>query len=281
MSSVSQLCNSFKIHHKDHYSHCYLSRYIKAIIYKETQQLSLLLFLSSRRSDYRSRLRRAKLLAAVQQHCLVAKHPQQRKETLRLVDSNCNHTIHSLQYATSLRANVQQPKPQCCKLHNLFPWQPCWVIWQQLLSSPPLCASVGLVLPVLGPSLAHGCYHNAVHVEPGLTQQCRVGLAQTALQHVEKGLTHLLKKTHNWEKQTIFSQQTDMWNCFFIKVSIWNVGPTANDCVLTPTAWCFLPRLSRKSSKEGRSSRWLTAASITSITCTDTCKYTQRKCFKP
>ena len=36
-SSVSQLCNSFKIHHKDHYSHCYhLSRYIKAIIYKDS-----------------------------------------------------------------------------------------------------------------------------------------------------------------------------------------------------------------------------------------------------
>lgn len=151
------------------------------------------------------------------------------------------------------------------------------MIWRQLLSSPPLCASVGLVLPVLGPSLAHGCYHNAVQVEPGLTQRCRVGLAQTALQHVEKGLTHLLKKKHNWEKQTIFSQLTDMWNCFFIKVAIWNVVPTANDCVLTPTAWCFLPRLSRKSSKEGRSSRWLTAASITSITCTDTCKYTHRE----
>lgn len=44
------------------------------------------------------------------------------------------------------------------------------------------------------------------------------------------------------------------------------VAHTANDCGLTPTAWCFRPRLSKKSSREWRSSRWLTAASITSIT---------------
>ena len=49
---------------------------------------------------------------------------------------------------------------------------------------PPLCTSVGLVLAVLGPPSAHGCYHDTVHVEPGLTQWRRVGLAQTALQHV-------------------------------------------------------------------------------------------------
>lgn len=41
---------------------------------------------------------------------------------------------------------------------------------------------------------------------------------------------------------------------------------TVNDWVLTPTAWCFLPRFIKKSSKVCRSSRWLTAASITNIT---------------
>lgn len=50
----------------------------------------------------------------------------------------------------------------------------------------PLCASVGLVLAVLGPSSAHYRYHDAVHVEPGLAQRRRVRLAKTALQHVEK-----------------------------------------------------------------------------------------------
>lgn len=132
-----------------------------------------------------------------------------------------------------------------------------------------LGASVGLVLAIFGPPLAHGCYHNAVHVEPGLTQRRCVGLAKTALQHVEKGLTHRLKKSET-NKQTrkkriyIFHMLAHLCNCFF-RVVLWNV-PTANDCVLTPTAWCFLPRLRRKSSKEWRSSRWLTAASITSIT---------------
>lgn len=74
----------------------------------------------------------------------------------------------------------------------------------------PLCASVGLVLAVLGPPSAHGCYHDAVHVEPGLTQRRRVSLAQTALQHVEKGLTHHLKEsktnTNTQERKQIFSQ---------------------------------------------------------------------------
>lgn len=72
-------------------------------------------------------------------------------------------------------------------------------------------------------------------------------------------------KQANTEKRIyIFHMLVHLCNCFF-RVVLWNV-PTANDCVLTPTAWCFLPRLRRKSSKEWRSSRWLTAASITSIT---------------
>lgn len=58
----------------------------------------------------------------------------------------------------------------------------------------PPRSSVSLVLAVFGPPSAHGCYHNAVHVEPGLAQGRCVGLAQTTLQHVEKGLTHNLKK---------------------------------------------------------------------------------------
>lgn len=70
----------------------------------------------------------------------------------------------------------------------------------------PLCASVSFVLTVLGPPSAHGCYHDAVHVEPGLTQRRRVGLAQTALQHVEKGLTHHLKKSKTNKNTHFFSQ---------------------------------------------------------------------------
>lgn len=58
----------------------------------------------------------------------------------------------------------------------------------------PLCASVGLVLAVLGPSSAHYRYHDAVHVEPSLAQRRRVRLAKTALQHVEKGLSYHLQK---------------------------------------------------------------------------------------
>lgn len=58
----------------------------------------------------------------------------------------------------------------------------------------PPGASVSLVLAVFGPPSAHGGYHNAVHVEPSLAQGRCVGLAQTTLQHVEKRLTHHLKK---------------------------------------------------------------------------------------
>lgn len=84
----------------------------------------------------------------------------------------------------------------------------------------PLCASVSLVLAVLGPPSAHGCYHDAVHVEPGLTQRRRVGLAQTALQHVEKGLTHQLEKpktnknTNTQKEKHIFLQLIHLRNCF-------------------------------------------------------------------
>lgn len=75
----------------------------------------------------------------------------------------------------------------------------------------PPGASVGLVLAVFGPPSAHGCYHNAVHVEPGLAQGRGVGLAQTTLQHVEEGLTHNLKTpktnkhTGKKKKQVFFS----------------------------------------------------------------------------
>lgn len=63
----------------------------------------------------------------------------------------------------------------------------------------PLRASVGLVLlvlVVLGPPSTHRRYHDAVHVEPSLTQRRRVGLAQTALQHEEKGLPQHLKESN-------------------------------------------------------------------------------------
>lgn len=66
----------------------------------------------------------------------------------------------------------------------------------------PLCASVGLVLAILGPPSAHCSYHDAVHVEPGLTQWRCIGLAETALQHVEKGLTHHLKTSKQTSTQT-------------------------------------------------------------------------------
>lgn len=86
------------------------------------------------------------------------------------------------------------------------------ITWCDLTASAqqlPLCTSVSLVLAVLGPPSAHGCYHDAVHVEPGLTQRCGVGLAQTALQHVEKRLTDHLKKSKtnkntNTGKRTFF-----------------------------------------------------------------------------
>lgn len=78
-----------------------------------------------------------------------------------------------------------------------------------------LCASVSLVLAVFGPPLAHGCYHNAVHVEPGLTQRCCVGLAKTALQHVEKGLTHHLKKSKT-NKNTNTQKKKSFFHSSFI-----------------------------------------------------------------
>lgn len=129
--------------------------------------------------------------------------------------------------------------------------------------------SVSLVLAVFGPPSAHGCYHNAVHVEPGLTQGRCVGLAQTTLQHVEKGLTHNLKKPKTNRQR---GGKKHVFSPYVYKKYVWMseklhyVDHTANDCGLTPTAWCFRPRLSKKSSREWRSSRWLTAASITSIT---------------
>lgn len=151
----------------------------------------------------------------------------------------------------------------------------------------PLRVSVSLVLTVLGPPSAHGCYHDAVHVEPGLTQRRRVGLAQTALQHVEKGLTHHLKKSKT--NQNTNTHKAHIIHCALsceinsLRAVQWKVDHTANASVLTPTAWCFLPRLSRKSSKEWRSSRWLTAASITSITWDHVITHTHnhRGCSRP
>lgn len=87
----------------------------------------------------------------------------------------------------------------------------------------PPRASVSLVLAVFGPPSAHGCYHNAVHVEPGLPQGCCVGLAQTTLQHVEKGLTHSLKKPKT-------NKHTGIKQCFFfliykkICVNVWQAA---------------------------------------------------------
>lgn len=60
-------------------------------------------------------------------------------------------------------------------------------------TTTPHPSSVGLVLAVVGPASAHGRHHDGVHVEPGLTQRRREGLAQAALQHVEERLTHHLK----------------------------------------------------------------------------------------
>lgn len=60
-------------------------------------------------------------------------------------------------------------------------------------TTTPHPPSVGLVLAVVGPASAHGRHHDGVHVEPGLTQRRREGLAQAALQHVEERLTHHLK----------------------------------------------------------------------------------------
>ena len=60
--------------------------------------------------------------------------------------------------------------------------------------------SVGLVLTVRWPPLAHDRLHNGVQVEPRLLQGVTVRLTQAALQHVEEGLPHHLKSR---AKQTI------------------------------------------------------------------------------
>ena len=97
----------------------------------------------------------------------------------------------------------------------------------------PPRASVGLVLAILGPPSAHGCHHDGVHVEPGLTQRRRVALAQTALQHVEKGLTHHL---HG-------SKQTHTTTCFLTHHSL--VKLILESCVvmlvLQQMTVCWLP----------------------------------------
>lgn len=95
---------------------------------------------------------------------------------------------HSQSKCTAAKATalqVTQPYSMATMLSDLT------ATAQQL----PLCASVGLVLAILGPPSTHGRHHDAVHVEPGLTQRRCVGLAQTALQHVEEGLTHHLQKS--------------------------------------------------------------------------------------
>lgn len=60
---------------------------------------------------------------------------------------------------------------------------------------PQLCPapSVSLVFTVVSPAPTHGRHHDGVHVEPGLTQRRREGLAKAALKHVEERLTHHLK----------------------------------------------------------------------------------------
>lgn len=96
---------------------------------------------------------------------------------------------------------------------------------------------------------------------------CRPGPDYTAA--CREGTHPQSKETQN--KQTEGGKK-HVFSPYVYKKYVWMseklhyVDHTANDCGLTPTAWCFRPRLSKKSSREWRSSRWLTAASITSIT---------------
>lgn len=93
-----------------------------------------------------------------------------------------------------------------------------------ITDSTLLGASVGLVFAVLGPPSAHCSHHDAVHVEPGLTQRCGVGLTQTALEHVQKRLAHHLTE---WRQaQNHFpSKFSHTWNCSG-RAELWDVaGP--------------------------------------------------------
>lgn len=162
----------------------------------------------------------------------------------------------------------------------------------------PLCTSVGLVFAVLGPPSAHGCHHNAVHVEPGLTQGRCVGLAQTALQHVEKGLTHHLKEsktnkhTNTQRKHahmvTTETKKTDFFfhSSFICEIAFREFSQKLYYWMLflqqMTVCWLPLPDASSQGwaenppRSEGRPGGWLLHRSQASpaITSTDTCKKT-------
>lgn len=136
------MCNSFKIHHKHHYSHCYhLSKYIKAIIYKIKPFHS---FPSVSSQCEAFRLQSAYTLKLYKQHCLVAKHPQQRKHALWLAGptEKCV-TISHVRYAmrphsqgkcTAAEATMLQVTQPYSMATNLMIWQ--LLAPQSALSSP-------------------------------------------------------------------------------------------------------------------------------------------------
>lgn len=107
----------------------------------------------------------------------------------------CNYITRSLRYATPLTEQMYSSWS-----HNAASYTTLFH-GNQLDDLTTTGASVGLVFAIFGIPSAHHCYHNAVHVEPGLTQRCRVGRAQTALQHVEKGLTHRLQNTQEKKRE--------------------------------------------------------------------------------
>lgn len=143
----------------------------------------------------------------------------------------------------------------------------------------PPRASVCLVLAVFGPPSAHGCYHNAVHVEPGLPQGCCVGLAQTTLQHVEKGLTHSLKKPKT-------NKHTGIKQCFFFLIYIYIYEKQMCKCLTSCNMWlirqttagwlplpdAFAPGWAKSPpGSEGRPGGWLQHRSRASPGITDRC----------
>ncbi len=150
--------------------------------------------------------------------------------------------------------------------------------------------SVGLMFAILGPASGHGWYHDAVHIEPSLAQWCCVSRTQAGLKHIEQGLSnHLRNMWKNpvnqsmvWKITVTLPEDHCQSHCHLWRLSVTDVISviitkpcrqsvlTVKDWVFTPTVWCFLPRFNKKSSNVCRSSRWLTAASITNITWTNT-----------
>lgn len=133
----------------------------------------------------------------------------------------CNYITRSLRYATPLTEQMYSSWS-----HNAASYTTLFH-GNQLDDLTTTGASVGLVFAIFGIPSAHHCYHNAVHVEPGLTQRCRVGRAQTALQHVEKGLTHRLQNTQEKkkEKKKVFTAHSLMkllWQSCAIRC--WSYG---------------------------------------------------------